>query len=79
MTCDFTIERLYWPFELEGIHAPVLVFHGEEDGGVDPRIGEYVCMSIPSCDGPTIYQHEGHSVVYFRYPEIIQAILEAWE
>ncbi len=80
ITHDFTIERLDWPFELEEIHAPtVLVFHGEEDGGVHPNIGEYVCMRIPSCDEPMIYPDEGHSVVYYRYEEIIQALLEAWE
>jgi len=80
MTRDFTIERRDWPFELEDIHAPtVLVFHGAEDAGVDPRIGEYMCMRIASCDAPTVYPGEGHSVVYFRYQEIIQAMLEAWE
>jgi pimeloyl-ACP methyl ester carboxylesterase len=79
-TRDYTVERLGWPFELEKIHAPtVLVFHGEEDNGVDPKIGEYVCMRILSCDEPTIYPGEGHSVVYYRYEEIIQAMLEAWE
>lgn len=80
MTRDYTIERLDWPFELEEIHAPtVLVFHGEEDTALHPRVGEYVCMRIPSCDEPTIYPGEGHSVVYYRYEEIIQAMLEAWE
>ena len=77
---DFTIERLDWPFELEEIHSPtVLVIHGEEDFGVHPGIAEYVCARIPSCDAPTIYPGEGHSVVYYRYEEIIRAILEAWE
>jgi len=80
MTRDYTIERLDWPFELEEIHAPtVLVFYGEEDTAVDPRIGEYVCARIPSCDEPTIYPGEGHTVVYYRYEEIIQAMLEAWK
>jgi pimeloyl-ACP methyl ester carboxylesterase len=80
LTRDFTVERLDWPFELEEIHTPtVLVFLGDEDTAVHPRIGEYVCMRIPSCDGPTIYPGEGHSVVYYRYEEIIQAVLEAWE
>jgi pimeloyl-ACP methyl ester carboxylesterase len=79
MTRDFTIERLDWPFELEEIHAPVLVFHGEEDRGVHPAIGGYVCARIPTCDEPTIYPGEGHSVVYYRYEEIIQAMLEAWQ
>ena len=79
-TRDYTLERLDWPFELEEIHAPtVLVFHGEDDKGVDPQVSEYVCMRIPSCDKPTIYQGEGHSVVYYRYEEIIRAMLEAWE
>jgi pimeloyl-ACP methyl ester carboxylesterase len=79
-THEYTIERLDWPFKLEDIHAPtVLVFHGEDDTGVHPRIGEYVSMRIPSCDNPTIYSDEGHSVVYYRYEEIIQAMLEAWE
>jgi pimeloyl-ACP methyl ester carboxylesterase len=79
-TREYTIERLDWPFKLEDIHAPtVLVFHGEEDTGVHPRVGEYVSMRIPSCDEPTIYPGEGHSVVYYRYEEIIQAMLEAWE
>jgi len=80
VTREYTIERIDWPFKLEDIHTPtVLVFHGEEDTGLDPRIGEYVCMRIPSCDEPTIYPGEGHSVVYYRYEEIIQAMLEAWE
>ena len=80
ITRDLTIERRDWPFELEDIHAPmVLVFHGEEDGGVDPGVAEYVCGRIPSCDEPTIYPGEGHSVVFYRYEEIIQAMLESWE
>ncbi len=79
MTHDFTIERLNWPFKLEEIQAPtVLIFHGEEDSGVDPGIAEYVCTRIPSCEAPTVYPGEGHSVVYHRYEEIIQAMLEAW-
>jgi pimeloyl-ACP methyl ester carboxylesterase len=79
VTWDFTIERLEWPFELEDIRTPVLVFHGAEDGGVDPSVAEYLCTCIPSCDSPTIYPGEGHSVVYYRYEEIIQAMLDAWE
>jgi pimeloyl-ACP methyl ester carboxylesterase len=79
-TREYTMERLDWPFKLEDIHAPtVLVFHGEDDNGVHPRIAEYVSMRITSCDEPTIYPDEGHSVVYYRYAEIIQAMLEAWE
>lgn len=77
---DFTIERLDWPFELEEIHAPtVLVIHGEEDAGVHPAIAEYVCTRIPSCGEPTICPGEGHSVVYYRYEEIIQDMLDAWD
>ena len=76
---DFTIERLEWPFDL-GEHSPrVLVFHGEEDYGVHRGIAEYVCTRIPSCDAPTIYQGEGQLVVYYRYEEIVRAMLEAWE
>jgi pimeloyl-ACP methyl ester carboxylesterase len=79
-TRDFTIERLDWPFKLEDIHSPtVLVFHGDEDVAVHPGIAEYVCRRIPACDEPTIFPGEGHSVVYYRYEEIIQAMLEAWE
>lgn len=80
LTREYTIERLDWPFKLEDIRAPkVLVFHGAEDAGVHPLIGEYLCMRIPSCEKPEIFQGEGHSVVYYRYEEIIQAMLEAWE
>jgi pimeloyl-ACP methyl ester carboxylesterase len=80
ITRDLTIERCDWPFELEDIDAPrVLVFHGEEDVGVDPRVAFYVCGRIPSCDQPTIFPGEGHSVVYYRYEEIIRAMLEAWK
>jgi pimeloyl-ACP methyl ester carboxylesterase len=79
-TREYTIERVHWPFKLEDIHIPtVLVFHGSEDTGVHPGVGEYMCMSIPSCDEPVIYPGEGHSVVYYRYKEIILAMLEAWE
>ena len=80
VTRDFTIERLDWPFELEDIHAPtVLVFHGEEDGGVPSATAEYVSKRISACSEATIYAHEGHSVVYYRYHEIIQAMFKAWE
>ena len=80
LTRDFTIERLDWPFAYEEIHAPrVLVFHGDEDTAVHPKISEYVCLRAASCDEPTIYPGEGHSVVYYRYKEIIQAMLEAWD
>ena len=79
-TRDFTIERSSWPFDLREILAPtVLVFHGEEDGGVHPEIGNYVCAQIPSCDTAIVFPGEGHSVVYFRYQEIIHSVLEAWE
>ena len=80
VTRDFTIERLDWPFELEDIRVPtVLLFHGEEDGGVPSAIAEYMCTRIPSCREATIYPGEGHSGIYYRYQEIIQATLEAWE
>ena len=80
LTRDFTIERLDWPFDLEKIHVPtVLVFHGDKDTAVHPRIGEYMCKRIPSCDKPAMYPGEGHSVVYYRYKEIVQAMLEAWK
>jgi pimeloyl-ACP methyl ester carboxylesterase len=80
VTHEFTIERLDWPFALEEIQAAtVLVFHGQEHTTVHPKIGEYVCSRIPSCDEPTIYPGEGHSVVYYRYEEIIQTMLEVWE
>lgn len=80
VTRDHTIERLDWPFDIEEIHAPtVLVFHGEEDTTVHPKISEYMCRRIPSCDGPKIYPGEGHSVMYYRYEEIIQAMLAVWE
>jgi pimeloyl-ACP methyl ester carboxylesterase len=80
ITRDLTIERREWPFELEDIHAPkVLIFHGEEDAGVDPRVAHYVCGRIPSCDEPTILPGEGHSVVYYRYEEIIRAMLDTWK
>jgi pimeloyl-ACP methyl ester carboxylesterase len=79
-TREYIIERLDWPFKLDDIHAPtVLVFHGEDDPGLHPRTAEYMCVRIPSCDGPIIYPDEGHSVVYYRYEEIIQAMLETWE
>jgi pimeloyl-ACP methyl ester carboxylesterase len=80
VTRDFTIERVDWPFALEDIQAPrVLVFHGEEDAAVHPEVGEYMCGRIPACDDVTLYPGEGHSVMYYRYEEIIQAMLEAWE
>ncbi len=78
-TRDFTIERVDWPFELEDIAAPVLMFHGQDDKAVDPRVGEYVCARMPSCDEVTMFPGEGHSVVYYRYEDIIQAVLEVWE
>ena len=79
-TREYTIERLDWPFKLEDIRAPtVVVFHGEDDRGVDPGIAEYVSKRIPACDGPTIYPGEGHSIVYYRYTEIIETMLESWE
>lgn len=80
MTRDLTLERLEWPFALEEIHAPtMLVFHGAEDTTVHPAIAEYMCKRIPACDEPTLFSGEGHSVIYYRYEEIIQTMLEAWK
>jgi pimeloyl-ACP methyl ester carboxylesterase len=79
-TREFTIERLDWPFKLEEIHTPtVLVFHGDDDKAIHPEISEYMCGRIPACEKPTIYPGEGHSVMYYRYEEIIRDMLEAWE
>jgi pimeloyl-ACP methyl ester carboxylesterase len=79
VTQDFTNERVEWPFELENIDVSVLVFHGEEDMAVDPRVADYVCQRISSCDEPTIFPGEDHSVVYYQYKEIISAMLQAWK
>jgi pimeloyl-ACP methyl ester carboxylesterase len=79
-THEYAIERRDWPFSLGDIRAPtVLVFHGEEDRGVHPSIGEYMSARIPSCDQLTIFPGEGHSVVYYRYEEIIKTMRKAWE
>jgi pimeloyl-ACP methyl ester carboxylesterase len=67
------------PNQVAWLSMTVLVFRGEEDTLLHPKISEYVCMRIPSCDEPTIYPGEGHSAVYYRYEEIIQAMLAAWE
>jgi pimeloyl-ACP methyl ester carboxylesterase len=76
---DFTIERLPWPFALEEIRTySVLVFHGAGDTSVDPAIADYVCGRIPTCAAPVIFLGEGHSVVYYRYAEIVHAMLAAW-
>jgi pimeloyl-ACP methyl ester carboxylesterase len=80
MAQDFILERRVWPFEYEEILAPtVLVFHGGADLMLEPSLSDYVCMRIPTCDEPTIYPGEGHSAVYYRYEDIIQSILAAWE
>ena len=80
MTRDLTLERLEWPFALEEIHSPtVLIFHGDEDTTVHPAVAEYMCKHITSCVSPTIFPGEGHSVIYYRYEEIIQTMLEAWK
>ena len=80
MTRDLTLERLEWPFALEEIHSPtVLIFHGDEDTTVHPAVAEYMCKRITSCVSPTIFPGEGHSVIYYRYEEIIQTMLKAWK
>jgi hypothetical protein len=38
-----------------------------------------MCKRIPACDEPTIFPGEGHTVIYYRYEEIIQTMLEAWK
>lgn len=80
MMRDFTLERMEWPFALEEIHSPtVLIFHGDEDTTVHPAVAEYMCKRIPACDEPMIFPGEGHTVLYYRYNEIIQAMLENWK
>lgn len=78
-TQDFTMERREWPFALKDIVAPeILVFHGEDDGGVDPAVGAFVCELIPACDEVVIFPGEGHSVLFHHYEEIAGAMLRAW-
>lgn len=77
---DYVLERRDWPFALEEITTPeVLVFHGQEDGGVDPALGQFVCDRIPACTQPVFFPGEGHSAVLHRYDEIIAALLAAWD
>lgn len=79
ITRDVILERLDWPFMPEKIHTPaVLVFYGEEERVLHPEIGRYLCRRIPSCKEPTIYPGEGHSVIYYRYEEIVEEMLGAW-
>ncbi|MCO4847171.1 MAG: alpha/beta hydrolase [Yoonia sp.] len=80
VTRDFAIERREWPFALDAISGPpVLVFHGADDAGVHPSIADYVCGRIPTCRTPVIFPGRGHSVIYFQFTEIIEAMLDEWE
>ncbi|NND83517.1 MAG: alpha/beta hydrolase [Acidimicrobiia bacterium] len=76
---DHSIERLKWPFELEDIEVPVRVFHGELDVTVDRGVATYVCGRLPTCTEPIMFPGEGHSVLHYRYEEIVSAVLEAGE
>lgn len=75
---DLIIERSDWPCEFKDIdEAPVVVFHGEQDAIVDPGIAAYVCRRLPSCAEPIMFPGEGHSLLWYRYEEIIGAMFEA--
>ena len=77
---DMVIERREWPFRLNEIKdVPVSVFIGEDDHAVHSKVSEYVCSQISSSEDLIIFSGQGHSVVYYRYREIIGTIFSVDE
>lgn len=77
VTHDFVLERRPWSFLLEDITVvPVLVVHGDSDTSVSPEIGKYVSSRIPASEELISFAGEGHSVLYYRYEEIIEKMIE---
>ncbi len=41
-----------------------------------PKSGDF---DVSTCEEPIVFPGEGHTLVYWRYAEIVQAMLAAWE
>jgi pimeloyl-ACP methyl ester carboxylesterase len=65
-----------WGFDLAEVQAPILLWHGEQDGIVPCALGRHVAASLPHCRA-TFFPDEGHYVVVPRAEEILRAMMMA--
>lgn len=46
---EMTLALWDWGFDPRGIHQPVDVFYGDDDGIISPEMPLYLCAQLPSC------------------------------
>lgn len=62
-----------WGFDAADLRVPVHVWHGEMDDTVPVRMAHYMASRVPGCSA-TFYPHDGHHLLYRRWPEILAAL-----
>jgi len=63
-----------WGFPIEGVTAPVRIWHGAKDQAVPVGMGKYLARTMPTAIA-TFYPREGHHFVYERWREILAVLL----
>jgi pimeloyl-ACP methyl ester carboxylesterase len=70
---DAVIYKDEWGFELEEIHQPIHLWHGEDDLNIKIETAEYVSGKLPNCSFESFPGH-GHISLMAQYNEKILSI-----
>ncbi len=62
-----------WGFELADVRAPVNVWQGKRDETVPEAMAHHLAREIPNAT-LRLFDHDGHHLLYRRWPEILAAL-----
>jgi pimeloyl-ACP methyl ester carboxylesterase len=64
-----------WGFNLEEIHLPIVLWHGEEDKNVPVAMARHAAAALPQCQAE-FYPGEGHLSVFKKSAkEIVRTLV----
>eukprot|EP00040_Diaphanoeca_grandis_P026639 m.149586 g.149586 ORF g.149586 m.149586 type:complete len:304 (-) comp30669_c0_seq1:138-1049(-) len=72
---DAVLESAKWPFTLESIRVPVVLWHGEEDVDVPIEAARYIADRVP-CK-TKYFESETHSMIRRQWGAFITAVVAA--
>jgi pimeloyl-ACP methyl ester carboxylesterase len=74
---DDLSEMKPWGFEIESIHVPVAIWHGEDDNFVPMAHAQWLVTHVPGATGH-LFPGEGHwSIKEQRLDEVLDALVDA--
>jgi pimeloyl-ACP methyl ester carboxylesterase len=73
---DLKLLSAPWGFDLDRLHAPVQIWHGERDRVVPAAMGRCLERALPTCRAIYLEEHGHYSLVHDRADEILSRLIE---